>query len=126
MDEELKKLQGLRREMEIEREEMRKQQMNQINDEEKEYHINHDKEDEIDNAMEYAVKSWLKHTVRLSQYIDNFIKNGFDDIEVIQETMSMDDLDEIGIKKLGHKKKIMLFIDKLKLNENNDVDPHMF
>ena len=115
MDEELLKLQQLRKELESERNEIRKQKKEDMNE-------------RMDEAMECVVKSWLQHTVRLSQYVDNFLLNGFDDMNVIQNTMNMEDLDGIGIKKLGHKKKIMMFIDKLKDEQTNisSDDAHSF
>ena len=118
MDEELLKIQELRKELELERNGIKRGRM-EGNDENGLI---------IEDAMECVVKSWLKHTVRLSQYVDNFLLNGFDDISVIKDTMNISDLDEIGIKKLGHKKKIMMHIDKLKSNNNHDTveDPHTF
>eukprot|EP01083_Nonionella_stella_P027576 75979_1 len=79
--------------------------------------------DRVDEAMECAVQSWLKNTVRLSQYVDNFLLHGFDDMEVIKEAMDINDLYKIGINKLGHRKRIMLHIDRLKSEHN---DPHLF
>eukprot|EP01084_Bolivina_argentea_P125543 222420_1 len=115
MDKELLKLKELRIELEIEKKELKEQELS---------NNNNDLNNSYDKIMECAVKYWLKHTVRLSQYVDNFLLNGFDDINVIQETMNINDLSQIGIKKLGHRKKIMLHIDKL--NSQNNDDPHMF
>eukprot|EP01084_Bolivina_argentea_P154873 269945_1 len=69
------------------------------------------KDDDIDIN---SVELWLSNEVNLRQYIDNFLSNGFDDINVIPEIMTENELIEIGVDKKGHRKKIMLFIDKLK------------
>ena len=44
--------------------------------------------------------------------MDSFVENGYDDLEVIL-ALEDDDLDEIGIKQKGLRKKIMLQVAKL-------------
>eukprot|EP01083_Nonionella_stella_P221357 790908_1 len=60
------------------------------------------------------VEQWLTREVGLSQYIDLFMEEGYDEMDVIVQTVTEQDLLEIGIKKRGHRKKILLFIDQLK------------
>ena len=58
--------------------------------------------------------------LKLEQYLECFINDGWDDINTIIESMTEDDLQEMGINKKGHRKKIMLSITKLKKNGNED------
>ena len=62
----------------------------------------------------FAVGSWLQNDVRLPQYIDSFIKNGYDDLSTIEHTLKERDLLHIGIKTRGHRKKIMMHAERLK------------
>jgi len=51
------------------------------------------------------VKNFLLEC-RCGEYYDIFIDNGFDEIDIILES-NESDLIEIGIKKVGHRKKIL-------------------
>merc|ERR1712228_271643 len=73
-------------------------------------YVNDASDDEYDD--EHEVVMWLANEVKMPQYIDNFIVNGFDEMSVIQE-MSLNELELIGIKLLGHRMKIYRFIRKL-------------
>ena len=66
------------------------------------------------NEVEHSFKDWLSNTVKLPQYVDNFVEDGFDDMETITETMDEEDLRKMGVIKPGHRKKIMLFVKRLK------------
>ena len=55
---------------------------------------------------------WLENVVKLPQYFDVFIKNGFEDLESICD-ITKDELTQINITKLGHQKKIIREIQKL-------------
>ena len=59
------------------------------------------------NSKQEAVKKWLKDKVELPQYFDVFIENGFESLDIIKEIQSEQDLNQMGIDKLGHKRKIM-------------------
>eukprot|EP01084_Bolivina_argentea_P260972 440885_1 len=66
------------------------------------------------------VKQWFQQhfdAVYYNNYYTLFMANGLDTMEIITAT-TMDDLVSIGIKKLGHRKKIMIEINKLNRNEN--------
>merc|ERR1712048_212410 len=67
--------------------------------------------DTYDNDEKALVSKWMTEDVKLPQYIDVFFENGLEDIEVIL-TLTNDDLKDIGVKILGHRKKIMLHIKK--------------
>ncbi|XP_041363793.1 caskin-2-like [Gigantopelta aegis] len=55
---------------------------------------------------------WL-HLLGLGQYYETLAQQGYDEIDYVTD-ITWEDLEEIGIKKLGHQKKIMLAIDRLK------------
>ncbi|KAK3586047.1 hypothetical protein CHS0354_033170 [Potamilus streckersoni] len=55
---------------------------------------------------------WL-HLLNLSQYYEILASQGYDSVDQVTE-ITWEDLEEIGIQKLGHQKKIMLAIDRLK------------
>ena len=64
------------------------------------------------------VRKWLNEEVHLGEYGDLFINEGFDDMLTVLE-MDNNDLIEIGIEKRGHRKKIMIFIQKRKATQNS-------
>ncbi|KAL7405113.1 hypothetical protein ABVT39_023961 [Epinephelus coioides] len=55
---------------------------------------------------------WLSH-LGLSQYYQVLVQNGYENIDFISD-ISLEDLQEIGITKLGHQKKLMLGVKRLK------------
>ncbi|XP_030594024.1 caskin-1 [Archocentrus centrarchus] len=55
---------------------------------------------------------WLSH-LGLSQYYQVLVQNGYENIDFVSD-ISLEDLREIGITKLGHQKKIMLGVKRLK------------
>ncbi|XP_069022711.1 caskin-1 isoform X4 [Embiotoca jacksoni] len=55
---------------------------------------------------------WLSH-LGLSQYYQVLVQNGYENIDFISD-ISLEDLQEIGITKLGHQKKMMLGVKRLK------------
>jgi len=63
-------------------------------------------ENEKDKHNEFFL--WLTEIVRLRIYYDLLIKNGYDDMESIRD-ITEDDLIHIGVKKLGHRKKIIKY-----------------
>ena len=67
---------------------------------------------EKNNINVQEVKNWVTNTVELPQYIDLFIENGLDDINIIKH-IGMNELKQIGIDKIGHSIKIMTEIEKL-------------
>uniref|UniRef100_A0A3Q3LG49 Caskin-1-like n=1 Tax=Mastacembelus armatus TaxID=205130 RepID=A0A3Q3LG49_9TELE len=68
---------------------------------------------------------WLSH-LGLSQYYQVLVQNGYENIDFISD-ISLEDLQEIGITKLGHQKKLMLGVKRLKQlqrGESGSVPPH--
>ncbi|XP_015232855.1 PREDICTED: caskin-1-like isoform X2 [Cyprinodon variegatus] len=55
---------------------------------------------------------WLSH-LGLSQYYQVLVQNGYENIDFVSD-ISLEDLQEIGISKLGHQKKMMLGVKRLK------------
>eukprot|EP01083_Nonionella_stella_P280730 955018_1 len=60
------------------------------------------------------VVNWLNNELDLSEYVDLFLVNGFDEMNVIIKSMDEQDLIDIGIDKKGHRKKILLYIKEHK------------
>lgn len=68
---------------------------------------------------------WLSH-LGLSQYYQVLVQNGYENIDFISD-ISLEDLQEIGITKLGHQKKLMLGVRRLKelqRGEPSSEPPH--
>ncbi|XP_067286656.1 caskin-2 isoform X2 [Pseudorasbora parva] len=57
------------------------------------------------------IGKWLS-AIGLPQYQKNLAENGYDSISIVQD-ITWEDLQEIGIIKLGHQKKLMLAVKKL-------------
>ena len=72
---------------------------------------------EIDRHSSNEVSVWLRDTVRLSEYIDLFMENGMENMDVIL-LLTENELDIMNIEKLGHRMKILNEIEKLKENKN--------
>ena len=70
------------------------------------------------NEINQAVMGWLNE-IGLNNYYWLFINSGCDDLETIL-TLNDNDLREMGIQKLGHRKKIMNHIAK-QTNDGNDT-----
>merc|ERR1719474_1443579 len=64
-----------------------------------------------------ALGLWLRDEVKLPQYFGLFVNNGFENMLVVQQ-LDLNDLEELGIEKKGHRLQIVLAIAKLKL-----IDP---
>ena len=82
----------------------------------------------MDNDNDYddnEVALWLRDVVKYPQYISLFMDEGYDELFTIKESLTEQDLIEIGIDKRGHRKKIMVFVKRLRdeddnINHNND------
>eukprot|EP01084_Bolivina_argentea_P311071 538395_1 len=59
------------------------------------------------------LKKWLNDIVKLGQYMNIFIKNGFYDLSDVK-LIDMDTLNEMGINTIAHKLRILHQIDVLK------------
>jgi len=63
------------------------------------------------NDKQQELQDWLKQK-HLNEYFDNFISNGFDDLDTLK-LITNKELTAIGIDKIGHKMKIMRNIQSL-------------
>ena len=61
------------------------------------------------NESELEVYTWLNNVVELPQYFELFVKDGYDEMETVME-MNDEELQEIGIDKKGHRKRILRHI----------------
>ncbi|XP_076444536.1 LOW QUALITY PROTEIN: uncharacterized protein LOC143282697 [Babylonia areolata] len=68
--------------------------------------------DGIPDFCPHDLIEWL-HLLGLGMYHETLAGQGYDNIQYVTD-ITWEDLEEIGIKKLGHQKKIMLAIDRLK------------
>merc|ERR1711997_572405 len=67
----------------------------------------------FETSQAAKVKEWLTETVGLPQYFRILISAGFDDLDAMKE-LSLNDLAELNILKLGHKKKLIKAAKELK------------
>ncbi|NXU59806.1 CSKI2 protein, partial [Turnix velox] len=66
----------------------------------------------LPNYIPADLMDWLS-AIGLPQYHKKLVNNGYDSITIVTE-LTWEDLQEIGINKLGHQKKIMLAVKKLR------------
>ena len=69
-------------------------------------------ENENENENDDELCLWLRDKVGLEQYYSNFIEHGFDDLNCLKY-ITMNELNIIGIKKIGHKLKLMDYIQQI-------------
>eukprot|EP01083_Nonionella_stella_P316197 1145216_1 len=81
---------------------------------------NQQEDEEKKPSKEEMVRMWLKDTVKLPRYADQFINEGYDDLEMVAD-MTMDDLINLNIDKRGHRKKILKYANKLEFP--NEMQP---
>eukprot|EP01083_Nonionella_stella_P030589 83843_1 len=67
------------------------------------------------------VMQWLRHTVKLPQYIDKFVTNGYDNMRAIQLINSKEELARCGIEMPGHQTLILAEIYKARAVASNTV-----
>ena len=82
-----------------------------------EAHIN---EDTKRKKERMKIAEWLANIVRLPQYYEMFMDQGFDDFEIIAD-ITLNDLKEMGIDKIGHRKQILKYATKLKKSVNRMI-----
>ncbi|XP_009574826.1 PREDICTED: caskin-2 [Fulmarus glacialis] len=66
----------------------------------------------LPNYIPDDLMDWLS-AIGLPQYHKKLVNNGYDSITIVTD-LTWEDLQEIGINKLGHQKKIMLAVKKLR------------
>ncbi|XP_038228087.1 caskin-2 isoform X4 [Dermochelys coriacea] len=65
----------------------------------------------LPNYIPADLMEWLS-AIGLPQYHKKLVSNGYDSISIVTD-LTWEDLQEIGVNKLGHQKKIMLAVKKL-------------
>jgi len=64
-------------------------------------------------AVGNQVRQWMRDNVRLPEYAEIFIGNGYDSLENVKR-LSLADLGSMGITKMGHQRAIMAEIERLR------------
>eukprot|EP01083_Nonionella_stella_P030585 83834_1 len=77
-------------------------------------------QEEIDHERHLVVQ-WLRYTVKLPQYTDMFLTNGFDNMRAIQAIKSKEELARCGIEMPGHQTLILHEIYKARAVVSNTV-----
>ena len=62
--------------------------------------------DEKELTDKERVQKWLEERVKLPQYYELFINQGFEDLDSIRD-ITKEDLNQMGIDKIGHQRKIL-------------------
>ena len=69
------------------------------------------------NSLEFCeFKLWLENVVKLGQYLDVLVENGFDSLYAMTTT-NIDQLTQIGIGKIGHAQTIMKHVDSIAFDD---------
>ncbi|RXN29316.1 SAM and SH3 domain-containing 1-like isoform X1 [Labeo rohita] len=69
------------------------------------------------------VYEWLK-TLQLCQYVESFVDNGYDDLEVCKQ-IGNPDLDAIGVFTPHHREKVLRAVERLR-DEDRKVAPGLY
>ena len=70
------------------------------------------------NPEQEKLKSWLENTVKLPEYFDIFMDGGIEDLETVS-MLTKNELNDIGISKVGHQVKILGAARKLKVQQTD-------
>ena len=71
------------------------------------------------DSNKLVLKVWLENKVRLSSYYPMLIQNGVEDLETVS-LLTDGDLQKLGINKVGHRKKLLHYIEQLKQQRSNE------
>ena len=69
-------------------------------------------EDDVPDFVPPSLDKWLE-LLRLKEYHHRLITEGYDSVDKVCQ-LTWEDLEEIGISKLGHQKRLLLGIDRIK------------
>ena len=67
-------------------------------------------------SEELKLKKWMENKVKLPQYFELLIDNGFEDMESLKN-ITMEHLREIGIDKIGHRLRLMKSVATLSVDD---------
>ncbi len=88
---------------------MKAQSQSQMSDERKEI------------SAEEKVKDWIQNRVKLSEYTQLLIENGFDTMDSVCE-ITNEELTEMGMTKMGHRKRFIKHIQALKGTHQSQIN----
>ena len=74
-----------------------------------------------EETEEKKLRKWMENEVKLPRYFDVLKENGFEDMQSVLD-LTLDEMKEMGIDKMGHRKKIMRHIAELH-TANNAIVP---
>ena len=75
----------------------------------------HGKEENMEHKQgdDESIRRWMEETVKLPQYADVLLNDGYDDFEMVAD-LTTEYLIQIGVDKSGHRKKILKHAKQLK------------
>ena len=74
---------------------------------------------DIEKDDRQKVEEWLIDTVGLPQYIHHFMHHGYDELRMIQEIDSKQDLEDIGIIMDYHQSMLLYHIEQMRITTKN-------
>jgi len=75
------------------------------------------------HSKQCELRAWLRDEVGLSEYFDVFVENGFENLEAVK-MLTLNELNVIGIEKLGHKMLLLHHIKQLQLSTFQHTPQH--
>ena len=85
---------------------------------------NKDGDEEVQEQPEAEkLRKWMRDEVKLPRYFNVLKDNGFDNMESLQDLTSWD-LKEMGIDKMGHRRRIMRNVNMLRAGSNVLIPMH--
>eukprot|EP00483_Globobulimina_turgida_P001819 UN01821 len=72
-------------------------------------------------SEEEKLKNWLFETVKLPQYLSVLVNNGYDDLESMHD-ITFNELQTVGINKMGHRKKLIKYAGMLGVSNGGGVN----
>ena len=70
-----------------------------------------------EETEEEKLRKWMENEVKLPRYFHVLKENGFEDMESVLD-LTLNEMKEMGIDKMGHRKRIMKHIAKLQAANN--------
>lgn len=74
----------------------------------KEFDSDDEESQEMVQLKNVQVRKWLQDECDLTRYLDNFLQNGYDSINIISAIDKIEELEEIGITLKGHQKMLCM------------------
>ena len=71
-----------------------------------------------EEANEWTLRKWMESEVKLPQYFEMLMENGFEDMESLKD-ITMEHLREMGIDKIGHRLRLMKSVAALKADDDS-------